>query len=504
MNTPPTPNHKRRATMDLVARYRAILQATWAMRRALAGPRYLTEEAAFLPAALSLQHTPVHPAPRRAMVAIVALFVVALAWSAIGEVDIVAVAPGRIVVSDRTKVVQPLEPAVVRAIHVRDGSRVQAGELLVELDPTGADADRASVLEQLRAAESELQRSQTLLAAMRSGIAPAVGALRDEARAPRTSLATTPATTQAKTHATAQATAQAATQLRALIAAEWQDIQARRARLAADATRREAELATAREQLAKLQVMLPLARQREADIKALTAEGLLAAHAGQDRARERIEIERDLTTQQARIIEVEAAVAESRKAIGAHTAEVQRNLSDRAEQARMKAAQLRHDSAKTDQRERLTRLTAPVAGTVQQLAAHTVGGVVTAAQQLMVIVPDAAPVLAEVVIDNKDIGFVHVGQPVEVKLDTFNFTRYGLVPATVASVSADAVVDDKRGAVFVATLRLERDTIEVGDRSIRLSPGMNLSAEIKTGRRRVIDFVLSPLQRSVSDSFRER
>jgi hemolysin D len=130
--------------------------------------------------------------------------------------------------------------------------------------------------------------------------------------------------------------------------------------------------------------------------------------------------------------------------------------------------------------------------------------VVTPAQPLMVIVPEDAAVTAEVVLDNKDIGFVHEGQAAEVKLETFTYTRYGTVPATVKSVSADAVNDEKKGAVFTVTLALGQDRLDVDGKPIKLAPGMNLTAEIKTGQRRVIEVLLSPLQRRVGESLRER
>ena len=135
---------------------------------------------------------------------------------------------------------------------------------------------------------------------------------------------------------------------------------------------------------------------------------------------------------------------------------------------------------------------------------HTAGGVVTEAQTLMVIVPEGAHVTAEVTMENKDVGFVNAGQAAEIKLETFPFTRYGTVAATVSRVSADAVNDEKRGALFPATLMLNTTEINVDGKSIRLSPGMNLTAEIKTGQRRVIEFLLSPIQRAGNESLRER
>jgi hemolysin D len=456
----------------LLWRYRQVFATAWQRRDELAGPARLTDERAFLPAVLSLQETPVHPAPRRLIWLIMALFAAALAWSFLGKVDIVAVAPGRVVIADRSKTVQPLEPGTVRAIHVRDGDRVDAGQILIELDPTQAEADGQAVAEQSRTATAELQRVQALLASLQAGRLVAPLSL--------------------------------SSQQAALLAAEWAEIGGRSARIEAEIARRQSELVTVGETVAKLRAMLPLARQRETDYTTLGREGMVSSHAVQDRARERLEIERDLAAQLARIGEVEAALAESRQARVAEAAAVQRSLHERGTKARAELAQLAPQDAKTRQRQRLTLLTAPVSGTVQQLAVHTTGGVVTSAQPLMVIVPDGARVTAEVTVANQDIGFVREGQEAQVKLETFNFTRYGTVPATVRRVSADAVVDDKGGAFFTATLSFERDTLSVEGRTVRLAAGMNLVAEITTGRRRVIEYLTQPVRQALAESLRER
>ena len=459
----------RHPAIGLLARYKAIFQAAWAARHELAGPQRLADETAFLPAALSLQESPVHPAPRRAAVVICALFAVALIWSIFGKIDIVAVAQGRIVVSERTKTIQPLEASVVSKVLVKDGDAVTAGQVLIELDATAARADQTNVAEQLKAANSELQRTSALLDALGNHRAP-------------------------------KPTPLDAAQLQA----EWQDISARLARLDAERARREAEAATVGEAIAKLEATVPLSQQREADVKGLADQGFMNQHAGQDRTRERIELERDLALQRARLLEAQAALAESRHNKAATLAETQRNLHDRQSQAKLKREQLTQEHSKTEQRSRLTQLTAPVDGVVQQLAAHTAGGVVTPAQVLMVIVPQGAGVTAEVVLENKDVGFVSAGQSAEVKLETFPFTRYGTVQATVTRVSADAVTDEKRGAIFPAVLTLKQAHLDVEGKRIALAPGMNLSAEVKTGQRRVIDYLLSPVQRAVNESLKER
>ena len=473
-NTPAMPH----PALALLARYRAIFSAAWQARHELAGPKRLADEAAFLPAALALQETPVHPAPRRTLWAIMALFTFAIVWACVGQLDIVAVAPGRIVVSDGTKVVQPLETGIVKAIHVRDGDRVQAGQVLIELDPTTATADSLAVQGQAAAARAEAQRAQALLRALSQAL--------PDSQTGGTGITRPPPPwpdTQAQ--------------------AEWADISARLARLDAEITRRQAEGATAREALAKLQTTLPLAQKREEDVAALATQGFITGHAGQDRTRERVEMERDLATQHARVAEGVAALAESRQTRSALVAETRRVQSDRLTKAELDLAQLQQQGAKATHRESITRLTSPVAGTVQQLAIRTTGGVVTAAQALLVVVPDDAEVTAEVTIDNKDIGFVRVGQAAAVKLEAFNFTRYGTVPAVVTRVSKDAVVDEKRGTVFGATLKFERRTVSVDGVAIPINAGMNVTGEVRTGARRVIEFLLSPVQRSIGESGRE-
>lgn len=472
----------RHPALELLARYRAIFVAAWAARYELAGPKRHADEAAFLPAALSLQETPAHPAPRRAAVAVCALFIIAIVWATLGKIDIVAVAPGRIVVSERTKTLQPLEAGVVKRVLVKDGDGVKAGQVLVELDATNANADGASVLEQLDVALSEEHRTASLLRALSAGKVPVLPALPSRegwGEAART---------------------RAASQLQA----EWADIGARLAKLGAEQARRQAEAVTVRELIRKLEATLPIARRREADFKGLADQGFMSSHAGQDRMRERIEMESDLATQRARLSEAQAALLEASRARAAYLAETQRTLSDRHAQAASKREQLAQERSKAEQRTRLAQLTAPVDGTVQQVAIHTEGGVVTPAQVLMVIVPRDAQVTAEVVVDNKDIGFVGVGQVAAIKLETFPFTRYGTVSATVKSVVADAVNDEKRGAIFPAVLTLNQATIDVDGKRINLSPGMNVTAEIKTGTRTVLEYLLSPIQRSIGESLGER
>jgi hemolysin D len=484
----PLPRHP---LIELWARYRAVFKAAWEHRAELAGPKRLADETAFLPAALSLQETPVHPAPRRFAWAIMALFVLVLVWSIFGKVDIVAVAPGRIIVSDRTKLIQPLEASVVKRVLVRDGDRVRAGQVLVELDPTMASADKASVQEQLSAAISEELRTAALLKALDSGQAPTLTPVRPEP----------PVLSRVEG-------LEAQRQTRNLLQSEWQDIRAKLSKLDAEATRRQAEMATVQATIAKLEDTVPMAQAREADFKRLVDQGYISGHATQDKTRERVELERDLATQRARLAEAQAMLRESEQSRAAFRAETVRQLNDRNAQATTKRQQLSADHSKASQRERLTQLTAPVDGIVQQLAIHSVGGVVTSAQPLMIVVPlsatESPTVTAEIAIANQDIGFVNAGQTATVKLETFPYTRYGTVDARVEVVTADAVTDEKKGSYYPAILTLSQKDMDIDGKRIPLSPGMNITAEIKTGKRRVIEYLLSPVQRAGNESLRER
>ena len=269
---------------ELLHRYRAVLAAAWAHRAELAGPARLADELAFLPAALSLLETPVHPAPRRFAYLIMGLFVLALLWSVLGEVDIVAVAPGRIIVSSHTKLIQPLEPSVVKAVLVRDGDTVAAGQLLVELDPTLTQADQRSLQEQLQAATAEALRAQGLLQLLggQRSLPQALAVLAAAAPSPNVATAW-----QNQTQA------------------EWQDISAKLAKLAAESARRQAEIGTVKESIAKLEATVPMAKTRETDYKKLVDQGFISSHATQDKTRERFELESDLATLRARLREAQ-------------------------------------------------------------------------------------------------------------------------------------------------------------------------------------------------------
>lgn len=464
---------------DFWQRYRQAFAHNWAMRAELAPVPRTREELAFLPAHLELTDTPVSPLPRWSMRLIVALFGIALLWAWFGQLDIVAVADGKTVSGGRTKTIQPLETAVVRSIHVRDGQYVHAGQTLLTLGGIGSDSDVRKTRDSLQAANLAAARYRSLLAAQASGTAPQLGAV-----------------------AGADASALQAEQ--ALASGQWQAYLSKRDALAATLRQREAELATTQQLITKLQATSQLADAREQDFKNLLEQNFISKHAWLEKQQAKLEQRSDLAAQQSRAVEIQAAIQNQRQELAALSASFRSDALDQLRQAEEQVRQYQQDSSRSQQRQAWMTLTAPVAGTVQQLAVHTVGGVVTEAQALLAIVPDKETLEVEAMVQNKDIGFVRVGQPVTVKVESFPYTRYGYLEGKVESISHDALQDEKRGLVYQARVRLPKTWLRVDGTRVNLTAGMVVSAEIKTGKRQVMDYFLSPLKANLAESNRER
>lgn len=467
------------ALIDLLKRYGAVFRHAWRERTNLDPRPRLPHEAQFLPAALELQETPVSPAPRIAMWLLMAFAFIALLWAVFGHMDVVAVAHGKIVPNDRTKVIQPFETATVKAIRVVDGQSVKAGEVLIELDTTNTSADTTRIANDLVTAQVQAARAKALLSAIASGKSPAIGQVAD-------------------------IDANRLAQEQRMLEGQYSEYQAKLARIDADIAKREAELRSTQEIVRKLEQTAPIARQRAQDFKDLVEKSFISRHGYLEKEQVRIEQEADLATQRSRLKELTAALQEGRSQGTALVAETRRLALDSLNEAEQKTTTYRQELIKAESRGKLMTLTAPVDGTVQQLAVHTVGGVVTPAQPLMMVVPKDNPIEVEAFVENKDIGFVNPGQEAVVKVETFPFTKYGTIDAKVAHVSNDAVNDEKRGLIFPARVNLSRATIQVENKTVNLSPGMAVTVEFKTAQRRVIEYFLSPLLQYKDESLRER
>lgn len=466
---------------NLWQRYREAWQHAWRRRKATDAPARARHEIEFLPAAQALQEKPAHPAPRITLWAIMAFAGLALLWASLSRIDVVAVAPGKVVPSGRTKLVQPSEAAVVKAIHVSDGQRVKAGELLLELDPTTAGAEVRRSANELLAARIDVARSSAMLQAIASGRPPE--GLQGDIE---------------------QASGQQVQDAERWLQGQYQEFRNSLDQVDAELQQRSAEIQAAQAQVANLRKSLPIATQLAKDYRELLAQQFVTRHEQLDKEQARLDLQRQLQVQQANLLQATAAQSEARRRREGVVAQTRRSLLDLQQTAGQRVASLHQELAKARYQEARTQLLAPVDGTVQQLAVHTVGGVVSPAQALMVIVPHDQPVEVEALLENKDVGFVQAGQGVTVKVETFTYTRYGTVRGEVLSVSRDAIEDDRRGLVYSSRIRLLRDHLQVNGHAVPLTPGMAVSAEIRTDRRTVIDYFLSPLQQRVQESLRER
>jgi hemolysin D len=452
-------------------------------------------EAAFLPAALEIVETPASPTARAIGATIVALFCAALTWASVGRVDIVAIAPGKVVPAGRTKLVQPLEAGVVKAIHIHDGSVVKAGDVLIELDPTISTADVKHIRGDLIAAKLDLMR-------LRAALAGHDDPLDDFGPFP-------------------QMPADLVETQRQLLLTQTQEHRVKIAEIDRQIAQKEAERQTIAATVAKLEAMIPLLQER-VDLRKYLYEGKLGSKISYlSELQELVGQQQERLVQQSRERETNAAIATLNETRSKLQAEYRRALLDESAKAEQKAAGLDQDVIKAEQKATLGVLTAPIDGVVQQLAVHTVGGVVMPAQTLAVVAATDGEVEIEAAVSNRDIGFVSPGQRAEVKIDTFNFTRYGLVHGQVVDVSRDAITPEKsrdqpfpaarsdgdprsQEPSYAARIALDRTGMQIDGKLVRLSPGMAVTAEIKTGSRRILSYLLSPLTRYRHDVIRER
>lgn len=436
----------------------------------------------FLPAALEIQATPPLPASRFILWAIMAFFSIAVAWACIGQIDIVGVAPGKIIPSGRTKAVQALETSIVRRILVAENEHVVAGQLLIELDPTESDANH----ERLRRETLALALDAARLASLTTAVAAAA----------------TPTLVAADLPAQASPE-QVALQSRQLERQHAEYLAAMQS-LVEEAAQTRAELAAVRQRRAGLDATLPLLAEQADAVEGLVKRNLAPRMQWLELERQHIAqaSQRDALAEEAIALQAEVAALESRRLSTA--AQFESRWLAELGAARGRIRSYEQETVKAEQQRRQRELRAPVDGTVQQLAVHSIGGVVTPAQQLLVVVPDGEALEVEAWVENKDIGFVSEGQPAEIKIDTFPFTRYGTIEGEVMKLSDDAVSNEQTGLAYMANVRLERDTVEVDGRPVKLAPGMSVSVELQLGKRRVIELLLSPLLRYRREAGRER
>lgn len=464
--------------MNAIARHWAIAKAALADDRTQAKRRVERQQSDFLPAALEIIEKPVSPTSRLSFYLLGGGLILAILWAIFGRLDVVASASGKIIPVGNVKLIQPSEAGIVRSILVRDGQAVRKGQTLVELDPTVSTADSAQARSSLQTALLDAARARAILSAL-------------DGRGLRFAA---PAGTPTEIVETQ----------RSLAATEFAAVSAATSGQGANRTAASASRDEALTQARKLNETLPLIDEQLQAYEALLAKGFAAKLKVIELRRQRqVAIrDRDAALDMARRSEAELSGAGSGVALSRAEAraKVLQDLARAQSEARLRAEEL----VKSEQRSKLQRLVSPVDGTVARLAVHTVGGVVEPAKPVMIIVPSRANLEAEVRLLNKDMGFVSVGQDVAVKLEAFPFTRYGAISGRVVAISTDAIEDDKFGLIYPARIALEKTSFDVGGRKLQITPGMSVTADVRTGNRSIASYLLSPIDSTRREAGRER
>ncbi|WP_343564322.1 HlyD family type I secretion periplasmic adaptor subunit [Kiloniella sp. b19] len=443
------------------------------------------DELEFLPAAVEVLETPASPVGRAMTWFIVLLFTTALLWSYFGWIDTEAVANGKIVPGGQVKTIQPLEIGSVRAIHVRDGQKVSKGDLLIELDPTESDANEERLQQDLLAVQLEISRLKALLELAEDLTAvPLDGTLSFEV----------PDGISEDLFLVKKT----------LLLQTLGEFKAQKASLRSQIAQRKAAAGMIDADIRKYEEIIPLLSERVEAREKLLKTKAVSRTAYLELKQQLVENKGDLSIERQRKKEVLAQISSLQEQL------IESEASFFVEQQTLLAESLQQEAAllqelrKASERNRLRNLRAPVDGIVQQLQVHTVGGVVQPAQAIMTIVPENVPLQIDAMVENKDVGFVEKGQRAEIKVESFPYTKYGMIEGEVESISADAIEDENLGRVYQVKASMNSDQILVDNRWVKLTPGMSVTLEVKTGKRRLIEFFLAPLLRYQDEALKER
>ncbi len=459
----------------------------------------------FLPAALSILETPPSPVKVWLIWSICGLFAFVLGWSYFGRIDIIAVAQGKIQPTGRVKTIQPVDGGKVVAIHAENGRHVAPGDVLIELDAAEAGADYADALTALQGYRAETLRRSAALGAVQSDSVnvPAKIDWPDDIPAPKRSREELVLRGDLKQ-----------------LAVSVKSFDAQLAQKSAEQKRLEETITAQQVLIATLQERVTM----RSTLQALQS----GSKAAVIDAQETLQVQQTaLATQKGQLAEslaaAEVLVEERQKTIetfkadnGQKMAEAERQIDDFAPKVAKTNAKLSHMTIKS-----------PIDGVVLGLSVTTLGQVVNPSEEIMRIVPDGSDLEIEAYVENKDIGFVEAGQPAIVKIESFPFTRYGVLDAKVVRVAHDAIPEPDaqtvegnpakttkssyfggaqrtQNLVFPVTLHLARKTMDIDGAAIPLRPGMAASVEVKTGKRRILEYVFSPLVQTVSGAMKER
>lgn len=454
-----------------------------------AGKRGLSNDAlAFAPGLLAIQERPPEPLAKVILVTLAALVAVLITWACFGKLDIIATAPGRLVPASYVKIVQPSGPGIVREILVREGEQVQAGQVLLRMDAQDAQADSAEVANSLHTRELQIRRIDAELSGH-----PLARRKDDAEDSFRQVQAQYDVHQQALTEAVAQAE---------------------------EAVRRsEHDRDAGVQTLEKLKQTNPIYRSQAQTYADLGKQGYVPRTAMEDKQREFIESDQELKSQVARVAGLESSVQQAQRQLAELKAKTRSDLQNERIEADADRAKLTQETLKQVHHSGLLELKATEAGTIKDLATHSIGTVVSAGTVLLSIVPENSSLVAEVTVRNEDVGFVSAKQPVKVKVASYAFQQYGMLDGSVAQIWPDASDsgssrqggEEQQGrdaettsGGFKALVKLSSQTLHANQKELPLVSGMRVVVEINQGRQTVMQYLLSPILKVAQEGGHER
>ena len=436
------------------------------------------KETEFLPAILEVTETPPSPTGRLVMWSVLVLIVVALVWSFLGHINEVAVAAGKVIPSGQIKTIQVKNKGIIKEINVEEGQLVQEGDVLVVLDPTTTSADYDSLKKRAAYYKLDIQRLTAELT--QQPFTP-----EEDPDLEAHDLAAEMALYQSRTS----------------------DYRTQRQSREDIIAQRIARLQATQASYEKYAEVLAIAQEKEARLVELSEQNAISEFQLLEQQRETIEYAKNAQSELDSLNSIRAEIAEAQQNLANVDAAYHKDIMTALVEAKKEYYSVIEAIKKADEDSRMSTIYAPISGRVYNLNVHTLGGIVTDAQPLMQIVPEDAKLEFEVYADNKDIGFIKVGQEAEVKVETFNFQKFGMYKAEVQEISADAVNepnDQIKHMKFKLLLDPTSNDINVYGQPAKLEVGMNVSAEIKIKEKRIIDFFLDPFRRYTSEALRER
>jgi hemolysin D len=456
------------AWKEILGRYKRVWAAAWKTRKKHDEMRRSIEEAEFLPAALAVQETPVHPLPRIATYLLVTVIVTALIGSYIFKTDVIVSGQGQIISTGQKKSIQAHETSVVKKIYVQEGDFVKAGDILLKLYVPGFQTDVEKLNIEIITSMNESHQGAKFMEHIDNIKKSAVQ-----------------------------------TENKPLLTSKIIEYEAKINRMLAEIDSKQTELDATKRQYKKFTQSLLIIEQKLNDYIDLEKKGYIPKHAVLDQQQLLADARAEIDIQESRINNAISQIKQSQLTLDSYRSELKRTTLEQIRDADTKLKINTQELKKTNNRDASLFVKAPVDGHIHQLIANTLGGVVGATQTMMFIVPTDDLLEVEIKLENKDIGRLKQGMDAQIKIDTFPFTKYGTVKGKLRVLSADSVVDEKKGPLYSARVSLLSNEITKNGRVNKLSTGMSTVVELNVGKRRVIEYFLDPFKKNISESLNE-